>query len=174
MTGASGISRRSVLFRRRVALVAATCGVFGLAVILLLFALSDSVTFFYSPSDLREKKVAAGQRINLGGLVETGSVDKRETGVVRFAVTDGAARTMVQYRGVLPDLFREGQGVVATGRLEGAEFQATAVLAKHDENYMPPEVAKALKARGVWKEGDPAPHPSAAERIPALTADRPQ
>jgi cytochrome c-type biogenesis protein CcmE len=145
------------------ALVIASCGVFGLAVILLLFALSDSVTFFYSPSDLQAKQVQTGQRINLGGLVETGSLDKTEAGVVRFFVTDGAARMAVRYQGVLPDLFREGQGVVATGRVQGAEFVAASVLAKHDENYMPPEVAKALKARGVWKDGDPAPHPNAAQ-----------
>jgi cytochrome c-type biogenesis protein CcmE len=144
------------------ALVVSSLGAIGIAVVLVLFALSDSVTFFYSPSDLKEKYVAANQRINLGGLVEKGSVDKSEAGVVKFVVTDGQNRMSVRYQGVLPDLFREGQGVVATGRIQEGAFAASAVLAKHDENYMPPEVAKALKERGVWKHGDPAPHPNAA------------
>lgn len=148
--------------QRRLALVLSSVGVLSLAVVLVLFALSDSVTFFFSPTDLKEKAIAPGQRINLGGLVEKGSVDKPAPGVVTFTVTDGAGRMNVVYRGVLPDLFREGQGVVATGRIDGDVFAASSVLAKHDENYMPPEVAKALKARGVWKDGDPAPHPGAA------------
>lgn len=148
--------------QRRLVLVLSSVGVLSMAVVLVLFALTDSVTFFYSPSDLKEKPIAAGQRINLGGLVESGSVDKTDPGVVKFRITDGAGRMNVVYRGVLPDLFREGQGVVATGRVQGDVFAASAVLAKHDENYMPPEVAKALKERGVWKHGEPAPHPNAA------------
>lgn len=154
--------------QRRLALVLSSVGALGVAAVLVLFALSDSVTFFYSPSDLKEKTIAANQRINLGGLVEKGSVDKSEAGVVKFVVTDGQGRMNVSYRGVLPDLFREGQGVVATGRIQDGAFAATAVLAKHDENYMPPEVAKALKERGVWQHGDPAPHPNAAERPQAV------
>lgn len=150
--------------QRRLALVTATLGVLALAVGLVLTALSDNVTFFYSPSDIAEKNILPGQRINLGGLVEAGSVDKSSPGVVKFAVTDGKGRIQVTYRGVVPDLFREGQGVVATGRIESGAFVATSVLAKHDENYMPPEVAKALKERGVWKEGEAAPHPDAAKR----------
>lgn len=148
--------------QRRLALVLSSVGMIAVAAALVLYALGDSVTFFYSPSDLKDKPVAAGQRINLGGLVETGSVDKSEAGVVKFTVTDGTGRMAVVYRGVLPDLFREGQGVVATGRIEAGVFAASSVLAKHDEKYMPPEVAKALKARGVWKEGEAAPHPNAA------------
>jgi cytochrome c-type biogenesis protein CcmE len=148
--------------QRRLALLTSSLGALGIAAVLVLFALSDSVTFFYSPSDLKEKQVAAGQRINLGGLVEKGSVDKSEAGLVKFTVTDGQNRMNVRYQGVVPDLFREGQGVVATGRIENGVFKATTVLAKHDENYMPPEVAKALKERGMWQHGDPAPHPNAA------------
>jgi cytochrome c-type biogenesis protein CcmE len=148
--------------QRRLALLVSSLSALGLAAVLVLFALSDSVTFFYSPSDLKEKYVAAGQRINLGGLVEKGSVDKSEAGVVKFTVTDGQNRLAVVYRGVPPDLFREGQGVVATGKVQDGVFAASTVLAKHDENYMPPEVAKALKERGVWQHGDPAPHPNAA------------
>jgi cytochrome c-type biogenesis protein CcmE len=148
--------------QRRWALLLSSAGALGLAVVLVLFALSDNVTFFFSPSDLKERYVAVGQRINLGGLVEKGSVDKSEPGSVKFVVTDGKERMTVRYEGVLPDLFREGQGVVATGKIQDGAFKATSVLAKHDENYMPPEVAKALKERGVWKHGEPAPHPNAA------------
>lgn len=147
--------------QRRLALVASTVAILALATGLVLTALSESVTFFYSPSDIAEKNVVPGRRINLGGLVEKGSVDKSELGAIRFTVTDGKGRMQVTYRGVVPDLFREGQGVVATGKIEDGIFVASAVLAKHDENYMPPEVAKALKERGVWKEGEPAPHPYA-------------
>jgi cytochrome c-type biogenesis protein CcmE len=155
--------RRGSAYRTYVRFVLATAAVASLAVLLLLFALSDSVTFFYSPSDLAARPPKPGQRINLGGLVEKGSVNKPAAGVVLFTVTDGQRRTPVRYAGILPDLFREGQGVVATGRLDGEMFLASAVLAKHDENYMPPEVAKALKDKGVWKEGEPAPHPAAAD-----------
>jgi cytochrome c-type biogenesis protein CcmE len=148
--------------QRRLALVLSSVGALSLAAVLVLFALSDSVTFFYSPTDIKEKNIAENLRINLGGLVEKGSVDKSEAGVLKFVVTDGAGRMSVRYQGVAPDLFREGQGVVATGKIQGGVFAASAVLAKHDENYMPPEVAKALKERGVWQHGDPAPHPNAA------------
>lgn len=155
--------------QRRLALVISSLGALSMAAILVLFALSDSVTFFYSPSDLKEKPVAASQRINLGGLVEKGSVDKSQAGLIKFTVTDGQNRMAVHYRGVVPDLFREGQGVVATGRVQGGVFTASSVLAKHDENYMPPEVAKALKDRGVWQHGEPAPHPNAAAPPPQGT-----
>lgn len=122
------------------------------AVGLVLFALNDSIVFFYSPSDLTEKHVLPGQRFRLGGLVEKGSIRRGEGTAVRFTVTDTAKSVPVTYTGVLPDLFREGQGVVTEGRLgPDGVFEADSVLAKHDETYMPPEVAAALKKQGVWR-----------------------
>lgn len=125
----------------------------GAASALVLTAISDSLLYFYSPSDLQEKPVAEGQRFRLGGLVEDASVEKAgET--TRFVVTDMVHTVPVTYTGILPDLFREGQGVVTEGRLsETGLFIADNVLAKHDENYMPPEVADALKDSGYWEEG---------------------
>ena len=152
--------------QRRALLVLSSAAIGGLAIMLTLFALGDQVTFFYSPSDLRTKKIGDGQRFNLGGLVEAGSVDKSVAGVLRFRVSDGQASIVVKYQGVIPDLFREGQGVVATGKLAGDVFAASTIMAKHDENYMPQEVAKALKDRGVWKHGTPAPHPNQAPARP--------
>ncbi|RMF01584.1 MAG: cytochrome c maturation protein CcmE, partial [Alphaproteobacteria bacterium] len=110
------------------------------------------IVFFYSPSDVREKNIATGQRFRLGGLVEQGSVKRGEGTQVRFVITDTANSIPVTYTGVLPDLFREGQGVITEGKL-GADgvFVADSVLAKHDENYMPPEVAEALRKQGVWQ-----------------------
>lgn len=131
-----------------------------LAAILVMFALKDSVVFFHTPSDILEKKVAAGERIRLGGLVAMGSVVRGQGTTVSFKVTDTLKEIPVTYTGVLPDLFREGQGVVAEGKLDAAgSFAADSVLAKHDENYMPPEVQKSLEARGV-KLGASA-HPEA-------------
>ncbi|MBA2124677.1 cytochrome c maturation protein CcmE [Hyphomicrobium methylovorum] len=131
----------------------------ALALILVMFALKDSVVFFHTPSDILEKGVQAGQRIRLGGLVEAGSVT-HEGSTVKFKVTDTLKEIPVVFTGVLPDLFREGQGVVAEGVLDGSGgFQADSVLAKHDENYMPREVANSLEARGV-KLGSGA-HPGA-------------
>jgi cytochrome c-type biogenesis protein CcmE len=126
--------------------------VLGVAVGLVLYAMRDSIVFFYSPSEVAEMKVAPGQRFRLGGLVETGSVVRDEGTTVRFVVTDRSRNLPVTYTGVLPDLFREGQGVVAEGTLAAdGTFHADNVLAKHDENYMPPEVAKKLKEQGVWR-----------------------
>jgi cytochrome c-type biogenesis protein CcmE len=139
--------------QRRLAIIAAALGVLGLAAALVLGALRDSIVFFNSPTDIVEKNIAPGTRMRIGGLVQQGSV-KREGGVdVRFAVTDGTTTLPVTYTGILPDLFREGQGVVAEGKLEpGGVFRADTVLAKHDENYMPKEVADALKKQGHWKD----------------------
>jgi cytochrome c-type biogenesis protein CcmE len=136
--------------------------VFSIAVGLVLFALRDSIVFFHTPSDLAEKPIVAGQRFRLGGLVATGSVKRGGGTKIDFVVTDTLKSVPVAYEGVLPDLFKEGQGVVAEGRLspEGT-FVADTVLAKHDENYMPPEVAKALEAKGV-KLGKGAIHPAQA------------
>ena len=127
----------------------------GAAVALALIAFEDNLVFFYSPSDVMEKKIAPGQRVRLGGLVEAQSVRRGGDGLtVEFRVTDTRNVIPVTFRGVLPDLFREGQGVVAEGQLRGdGVFEARDVLAKHDENYMPPEVARALKDKGLWKEG---------------------
>jgi cytochrome c-type biogenesis protein CcmE len=115
-------------------------------------ALNDSIVFFNSPTDVVEKKVQPGARIRLGGLVQPGSVVKSENLRVRFEVTDGNKEIPVTYQGILPDLFREGQGVVAEGALDGSGvLKADTVLAKHDERYMPREVADALKKQGHWE-----------------------
>jgi cytochrome c-type biogenesis protein CcmE len=139
--------------QRRFTLIAVGLGVLGLAAALVLNALKDSIVFFNSPSDLVEKHVGPGARIRLGGLVEQGSVTRSENLNVRFQVTDGNHAVTVAFQGVLPDLFREGQGVVAEGALDpNGVFKADTVLAKHDEKYMPKEVADALKKQGHWKD----------------------
>lgn len=144
--------------QKRGVLIGGGVATLAVALILVLFALNDSVVFFHTPSDLAEKSVPTGQRIRLGGLVENGSV-VREGTTIRFKVTDTLKQIPVTFTGVLPDLFREGQGVVAEGVLDGAGgFTADSVLAKHDENYMPREVAKSLEEKGV-KLGSGA-HPS--------------
>ena len=144
--------------QRRGILIGTCLAVLGVAVGLVLFAMRDSIVFFYSPSDVTEMNIAPGIRFRLGGLVEEGSVVRGEGTTIRFVVTDQAKTLPVAFTGVLPDLFREGQGVVAEGMLEpDGVFRADAVLAKHDENYMPPEVAKKLKAQGVWHDDDGDP-----------------
>jgi cytochrome c-type biogenesis protein CcmE len=127
----------------------------GGASALVLSALSDSVAFFVTPSDIATGKVDADKRFRLGGLVVDGSIERAaDDGVVRFRLTDQAHEVPVRYQGILPDLFREGQGIVAQGVLgNDGVFTASEVLAKHDENYMPPEVAEALKQAGVWQHG---------------------
>jgi cytochrome c-type biogenesis protein CcmE len=145
--------------QRRTLLIASCLGVIGIAAGLVLFALSDKITYFRTPSDVAEQKVPAGQRFRLGGLVAEGSVKRGGGAKVEFAVTDTLKALPVTYQGILPDLFREGQGVVAEGVLSPqGVFVADTVLAKHDENYMPPEVAKSLKERGV-QLGPGATHP---------------
>lgn len=150
--------------QRRGVLIGVGVAVLTLAAGLVLFALRDSIVFFHTPSDLAEKPIASGQRFRLGGLVAEGSVKRGGGTKVEFAVTDTLKTVPVSYEGVLPDLFKEGQGVVAEGKLtpEGT-FIADSVLAKHDENYMPPEVAKALEAKGVkLGKGAPMTHPEGA------------
>ncbi len=138
--------------QRRLGLIGAAGIVLTAAVGLILFALSDSIALFVSPAELAEKGVKPGQRFRLGGLVEEGSVVKGQALAVSFAVTDGKAQTRVAYVGILPDLFREGQGIVAEGvLLPDGSFRADTVLAKHDETYMPREVADALKKQGHWQ-----------------------
>src|SRR5215207_3238843 len=138
--------------QRRISLIAVSLGVLALAVGLVLSALKDSIVFFNSPTDVLQKHVAAGTRIRLGGLVSPGSLVRSDNMQVRFQVTDGNHAVTVAYQGLLPDLFREGQGVVTEGALDSAGvFRADSVLAKHDETYMPKEVADSLKKQGHWK-----------------------
>lgn len=147
--------------QKRGALIGGGVAVLAIALILVLFALKDNVVFFHTPSDIVAKGVKAGERIRLGGLVKQGSVVRGEGATVSFKITDTIADIPVTYKGVLPDLFREGQGVVTEGALDGAgALKADTVLAKHDENYMPAEVAKSLEAKGV-KLGSSA-HPGDA------------
>ena len=157
--------------QRRLALIGASLGVLGLAAALVLVALKDSIVFFNSPTDVVEKRIAEGTRIRLGGLVKPGSLVRGDQLAVRFEVTDGNNQIPVRYQGIVPDLFREGQGVIAEGALEaGGTFKADSILAKHDENYMPREVADALKKQGHWKDdyekksgpAGPAPQGSSA------------
>jgi cytochrome c-type biogenesis protein CcmE len=141
--------------QRRLILIGASLGVLAIATALVLGALRDSIVFFSSPTDLAEKQVAPGTRMRIGGLVKPGSLKRGDNLQVRFAVTDGKTDVFVHYQGIVPDLFREGQGVMAEGRLEpGGTFAADTVLAKHDERYMPREVVDALKKSGRWQEGE--------------------
>lgn len=138
--------------QRRLILIGSSLVVLAFAVALVLTALRDSIVFFNSPTDVVEKKVQAGTRIRLGGLVQPGTVTRKDVDAV-FDITDGKNVVRVSYRGILPDLFREGQGVVTEGTLiDASSFRADTVLAKHDENYMPKEVADALKKQGHWKD----------------------
>lgn len=152
--------------QRRLAVIALGLCMLGGATALVLSALSDSIVFFNSPSDILARPPSPSQRLRLGGLVATGSVEKLPGEVVHFTVTDGNSERRVVYTGVLPDLFREGQGVVTEGRLQpDGMFKAETVLAKHDENYMPREVADALKKQGVW-HGDEAAGKAKAQGKP--------
>ncbi len=140
--------------RRRLFALAAGLIALGSAAALALSALDDSLLFFHSPSDIEAKPPPPGRIFRLGGLVEEGSLQIGADGTVSFRVTDLNEVAPVTFKGVLPDLFREGQGVVAQGALRAdGVFAATEVLAKHDETYMPPEVAEALKKSGRWREG---------------------
>jgi cytochrome c-type biogenesis protein CcmE len=139
--------------QKRLAIIGGIGVVLALALGLILTALRDQIVFFRSPTEVVQGKVKLGESFRLGGLVEAGSVSREAGQRVRFVVTDGANSVKVSYQGLLPDLFREGQGVVTEGRLDAAgAFSATNVLAKHDENYMPREVADTLKKQGVWRE----------------------
>jgi cytochrome c-type biogenesis protein CcmE len=141
--------------QRRLTLIGCALAVVALSVGLMLIALRDSIVFFNSPTDLVEKQIPPGQRMRIGGLVKEGSVLRGDDLAVRFQLTDGTSTVAVAYQGLLPDLFREGQGIVAEGALDAkGEFRADSVLAKHDENYMPKEVADALKKQGHWKQDD--------------------
>ena len=139
--------------RRRMFFVVAGMISLGLATTLVLIAFQDNLVFFYSPTDVVEQGVEPDRRFRIGGLVEENSVSRTDGDItVAFRVTDQVHAVPVVFRGLLPDLFREGQGIVAEGTLNGeGVFVASEVLAKHDENYMPPEVADALKRSGQWK-----------------------
>ena len=137
--------------QKRLAVIAGLAAILALATTLVLVALRDQIVFFYSPSDVVARQVAPGTPIRLGGLVKDGSW-LRDGQDNSFIVTDGATDVAARYTGILPDLFREGQGVVAEGSLgPDGQFVATNVLAKHDENYIPKEVVDALKASGEWR-----------------------
>ena len=139
--------------QRRLVLIGSAMVVLAVAVGLVLNAMRDSIVFFSTPSEVSEKHIAAGKRFRLGGMVLPGSVTHGDDLQVGFVVTDGNTKVPVNYRGALPDLFREGQGVVTEGKLDaGGTFVADTVLAKHDENYMPKDVADALKKQGHWKD----------------------
>jgi cytochrome c-type biogenesis protein CcmE len=138
--------------RRRLIAVGAGMALLAAATGLVLNAFRDSLVFFYGPSEALAKDLGPDRRFRLGGLVEPGSLGKAGDGVtVTFKVTDGAATVPVRFAGILPDLFREGQGVIAEGRMLQGTFEARNVLAKHDETYMPPEVVDALKKSGQWQ-----------------------
>jgi len=138
--------------QRRLILIGSSLGVLAIAVALILSALRQSIVFFNSPSDIVEQHVASGARVRMGGLVKPGSVARGADLRITFAVTDGKSDIPVAYQGIVPDLFREGQGVVVEGRMANGLFQADTVLAKHDERYMPREVVDALKKSGRWQE----------------------
>jgi cytochrome c-type biogenesis protein CcmE len=139
--------------QRRLALIGSSLAVLSVAVALILGAMRDSIVFFNSPTDLAEKKSLIGTRVRLGGMVTFGSVTRNADLQTRFEVSDGNREIAVSFRGILPDLFREGQGVIAEGRMgPDGTFVADTVLAKHDENYMPREVVESLKKQGRWQE----------------------
>jgi len=146
--GRRGLKRKN---RRLIFLSTAMAGL-GLAAALVFLAFDENLVFFFTPSDLSERNFSQEQRLRVGGLVAEGSVIKSNEGMsVSFRVTDGGASLPVEFNGILPDLFREGQGVVAEGYLINRLFIADEVLAKHDENYMPREVAEKLRENGQWR-----------------------
>ena len=137
---------------KRLVIIACIAALLGIAVMLVLGALRDNIVFFYTPSEISQSKLQSGQQLRLGGLVREGSVEIEGMQSV-FIVTDGTVDITVKYDNALPSLFREGQGVVTEGQIEDGVFIAQNVLAKHDENYMPAEVAEKLKEQGVWQDG---------------------
>jgi cytochrome c-type biogenesis protein CcmE len=140
--------------QRRLILIGSSLGVLAIAVALVLSAMRQSIVFFNSPSDIVEQQVSPGTRVRVGGLVKDGSIKRGADLRINFAVTDGKSDIPVTYQGIVPDLFREGQGVVVEGKVgTNGVFQADTVLAKHDERYMPREVVDALKKSGRWQEG---------------------
>ena len=145
--------------QRRLLLIGSSLGVLAVATGLMLGAMRDSIVFFNSPTDLTEKKMNVGAHVRLGGMVKPRSLTRGDDLQISFEVTDGNSEIPVSYRGIVPDLFREGQGVVAEGHIEpDGTFKADTILAKHDENYMPREVVEALKKQGHWQQETAAPN----------------
>jgi len=143
--------------QRRLTLIGTGLSTIAVALGLVFFAMRDTIVFFHTPGEVHAKGISPGTRFRLGGLVQDGSVRRGEHQIIAFTITDPEGSVGVQYRGLLPDLFREGQGVVAEGTLDpSGVFKADTVLAKHDENYVPREVADALKKQGHWQGTDPA------------------
>jgi len=141
--------------KQRMTMIFAGLAILGVASGIILSQLKDTIVFFYTPTEVAEKSINPETRFRLGGLVEKGSVERGNGTTVKFTVTDNAEAVKVSYTGTLPDLFREGQGVVTEGKLTSAGlFVADSVLAKHDENYMPKEVADSLKKQGYWKHDE--------------------
>src|SRR6201982_2978397 len=139
--------------RRRFTIIGGSLAVLAVAAAVVLNAMLDSIVFFSTPTMVAEKHIQPGKRFRLGGLVQPGSLVRGDNLAVSFSVADGSAKLPVSYKGILPDLFREGQGVVAEGALDASGvFRADTVLAKHDETYMPKDVADALKKQGHWKD----------------------
>ena len=154
--------------KKRLTMIGLALAVFGNAVGVSLYALRDTIVFFYGPSEYAAKAPPPGTRLRIGGLVENGSFKREGDGRVVFAVTDTVHDVRVTYTGLLPDLFREGQGAVVEGTVEpGGLFRADSVLAKHDERYMPKEVADSLKKQGVWRDGDAPPPAAMPAALPA-------
>jgi cytochrome c-type biogenesis protein CcmE len=153
--------------RRRLLVLAIAAPILALAVGLSLYAGRSAIVFFYVPSQARAEHVPAGRTVRLGGLVQPGSVIKAADGEVRFSIADQASAIPATFRGELPDLFREGQGVVAQGEFDKSGlFVAREVLAKHDEKYMPKEVVDGLKKSGEWQKGEGAPSKPVAAAAP--------
>jgi cytochrome c-type biogenesis protein CcmE len=141
--------------QRRLILIGSSLGVLAVAVALVLTAMRQSIVFFNSPTDIVEQHLSPDARIRVGGLVKSGSIKRGDDLHITFDVTDGKSDIPVAYQGIVPDLFREGQGVVVEGKMTpGGVFAADTVLAKHDERYMPREVVDALKKSGRWQEGE--------------------
>jgi len=152
--------------QKRMMFVAMLVAGIGVFITLIMMALNENINHFFSPTEIHEGKAPTNHSFRIGGLVVTGSVKRDPNSLkIEFDLTDGAKNYPVMYEGILPDLFREGQGIVATGEIKNNVFVAEEVLAKHDENYMPPEVADALKKSGKWNEGkmDDMKHP---ENVP--------
>ena len=153
------VNQKSLLMKRkhkRLTFVLIALLLLSSAAALILTAFEDNIVFFYSPTELKDKNPNPNQRLRIGGLVKMGSIKRPAGSSITFSITDTAKTVQVRYKGILPDLFREGQGIVAEGRWTGQIFQADEVLAKHDENYMPPEVADAIKKSGNWKPDGPS------------------
>jgi len=147
MAGMKGLKKR-----RRVQVIVMAVGAFALSTALIGYAMRDGINFFRSPTQVVEDPPRAGEVFRIGGLVTDGSVLRGNGETIRFSVTDTNKTIPVEYTGILPDLFAEGQGMVGTGSMQGEVFVATEILAKHDETYMPAEVVDALKAQGVYKD----------------------